>query len=71
MNSDIPLETADIFFSREPLIKTVLTRPVRSANRELQMKNSCPQMDSNPVPFAYKSNSLSVCATRSDNYRAL
>ena len=25
-----------------------------------KMKNSCPQLDSNPVPFAYDANSLGV-----------
>ena len=73
MNSDKPLETAAIFFSNEPLPKTVLTRSlswlislraltrnVMNAGRELKMTNSCPQWDSNPEPSAYEANGLTI-----------
>ena len=37
-----------------------LTRPVKSSNQKLQNEKFLPTVDSNPVPFAYEANSLSV-----------
>ena len=33
---------------------------MRSASRELQNENACPQWDLNPDPSAYEANALSV-----------
>ena len=70
----IPLKRAAKFFFREPFLSKRyklgvchgwvhlhgLNRPARSANREIQNENSCPQRDSNPGTFAYEATSLSV-----------
>ena len=61
----LPMETAAIFFSREPLSKTGYwlgvchgwfhlhwhPRSIRSESENYKMKNSCPQRDSNSRPF--------------------
>ena len=76
MKSYIPLETAAIFFSCEPISKTGywlgvsygwfhlhrLTRASRSENWELQklMKNSYPYRDSNSRPLLFKFSALSI-----------
>ena len=71
MNSDIPVEKVAIFFSSESLylkqginsdyvicIGKLDLRGARTDNNK--MKNSCPLLDSNPVPFAYEATSLSL-----------
>ena len=74
MNSDIPQETTVIFFlaklylpqgiiSEYVIINFICMglfklRGARTIN--YQMKNSCLQWDSNPVPYAYEVNSLSI-----------
>ena len=74
MNSDIPLETAAIFFLANLYLKQgigsvyVMVDFVfmglldlwEAQTKNDKMKNSCPQWDSSPGPSAYEAKSLSV-----------
>ena len=63
MNSDIPLETAGIFFLANLRLKYNISSVYVMVDficENYKMKNSRPQWDSNPVPFAYKANALTI-----------
>ena len=73
-NSDIPLETSAIIFvanlDLKPGISSeyvmvdficeVLLELRGTLIENYKIKNSCPQRDSNPVPFACESNALTI-----------